>query len=393
MNGIVVKINRETTAFADVRREWQELFAASGVAPFLSWEWSRAWFESFGEGKLPHFVTAHSGNRLVGILPMFSEEKRRLGMRIKRLGLVGEGIGGADYLGLIARAEDRPEVLSAMLERLFSDEGRDAMRFEYVAADSDFAAELRRPKLATDNGFGRMRETVSAACPQIDLAAGWDAVLQQSKRSSNFKRRLKQIEKLPGYEFRSVTDPADTSAAFERFLSLHQRRWAESGGSELSGHPRLIEFQRRLVPDIAAAGLLRFDELWFGGECRGSIYGLDDGRTFYYYNAGYDLGSANLSVGLVLLGLSVRASVTRGVTLYDFLRGDEAYKSDWAHRRAELVNVSLHRNARLAFADEGIGRAISAAKTFSAGLLPSQTTETFKAWRRAWRRNYQFSGR
>ena len=393
MNKIVVKINCETTAFEDLRREWQELFSVSVVAPFLSWEWLSAWFKSFGEGKRPHLVTAYRGDRLIGILPMFSVEDRRLGMRIKRLGLVGEGVGGADYLGLIARPEDRSEVLSVMFERLLSDEGRDAMRFAYVTADSALAAELRRPNGISHERFSRMRETVSATCPQIDLAAGWDTVLQQSKRSSNFKRRLKQIEKLPGYEFRSVTDPAETSEAFERFLSLHQRRWASSGGSELSGHPRLIEFQRRLVPEIATAGLLRFDELWFDGECRGSIYGLDDGGTFYYYNAGYDLDSANLSVGLVLLGISVRAAVTRGVTLYDFLRGDEAYKSDWANSRTELVDVSLHRTARLAFADEGLGRAMTAAKTFSAGLLPSQTTEMLKAWRRGWRRNYQFSGR
>lgn len=389
MNGIVVKINRETDAFADIRQEWQELFSASGVAPFLSWEWLGAWFESFGEGKRPHLVTAYRGGRLIGILPMFSEEKRRFAMRIRRLGLVGEGVGGADYLGLIARAEDTSEVLASIFAHLPSDEGRDAMRFEYIGSDSALAAGLRRPDAIADMGFCRMRETVSATCPQIDLAAGWEAVLQQSKRATNFKRRLKQIEKLPGYEFRSVTDPAETREAFERFLSLHERRWAVSGGSELSGHPRLIEFQRRLVPQLAAAGLIRFDELWFDETCRGSIYGLEHDGKFYYYNAGYDLDSANLSVGLVLLGLSIRAATQRGITLYDFLRGDEAYKSDWANRRAELVDVSLHRNARLALADEGIGRAISAAKTFSAGLLPSQTVDMLKTWRR----NYQLSGR
>lgn len=389
MNGIVVKINREKDAFADIRQEWQELFAASGVAPFLSWEWLRVWFESFGDGKQPHLLMAYRGGRLIGILPMFSEEKLRFGMRIRRLGLIGEGVGGADYLGLIARAEDTVEVLAAIFAYLSSGEGRDAMRFEYIGSESALADGLRRPDAITDMGFSRMRETVSATCPQIDLAAGWDAVLQQSRRASNFKRRLKQIEKLPGYEFRSVTDPAATSDAFERFLLLHQRRWAASGGSELSGHPRLIEFQRRLVPQLAAVGLIRFDELWFEKTCRGSIYGLEHDGKFYYYNAGYDLGSANLSVGLVLLGLSIRAATQRGVTLYDFLRGDEAYKSDWANRRTELVDVSLHRNARLALADEGIGRAISAAKAFSEGLLPSQTIDTLKTWRR----NYQLSGR
>ncbi|MDQ3799953.1 MAG: GNAT family N-acetyltransferase, partial [Acidobacteriota bacterium] len=229
----------------------------------------------------------------------------------------------------------------------------------------------------------------TAICPQVDLAGGWEAVLKNSKRGSNFKRRLKQLEKMPGFEFRSVTSPEEAAEAFERFYRLHEKRWLKDGGSELSGHPRLVSFQRDLVAALAEAGLLRFDELWVEGECRSSVYGLDDGRAFYYYNSGYDLEWANYSVGLVLIGLSIKSAIGRGCTLYDFLRGDETYKFDWASHQAELVTLSLSRLTPSAIAHEGMSRAWLSLRNFSKSALPSGLAETLKNRRRAWKRNHE----
>ncbi|MGB5015460.1 MAG: GNAT family N-acetyltransferase, partial [Pyrinomonadaceae bacterium] len=154
-----------------------------------------------------------------------------------------------------------------------------------------------------------------------------------------------------------------------------------------------ISFQRRVVAELSAAGMIRFDELWLGGECRGSIYGLDDGTTFYYYNSGYDLEFSNLSVGLVLLGLSVQNAVERGVTLYDFLRGDETYKSDWANRRVELINFRISRPTAPVLAGEVFGSGISKLKAAAKAAIPQTVAEPLANWRRSWSRNYQLSQR
>jgi CelD/BcsL family acetyltransferase involved in cellulose biosynthesis len=196
---------------------------------------------------------------------------------------------------------------------------------------------------------------------------------------------------MPDFEFRSVTSPVETVEAFERFYRLHEKRWSKTGGSELSGHPRLVSFQRDLAAALAEAALLRFDELWVAGECRASVYGLDDGQTFYYYNSGYDSDWSNYSVGLVLIGLSIKNAIARGNTLYDFLRGDETYKFDWASRRAELKTVSLSRRTASAIAHEGINQAWLGFRNFSKLALPSGLAETLKNRRRAWKRNHELT--
>ena len=382
----VEKANPENV-FSSIRDEWQQLSAASDVSPFLSWEWQSTWHELFGSDGEPFILKTYRDKKLIGILPLRLQEKRLFGMRLKRLGFIGEETGGADYLDLIARPEDRQSVLTSNLTFLQKDARLDLLCLDNMASSSQTAKFLR--SFGVTGGHVRYRESSSSVCPKIDLSAGWPIVLKQSKRSSNFKRRLKQIEKMPQFEFRSVTATDETAAAFERFLLLHEKRWSIDGGSELSGHPRLIAFQRDVVGAMVDTGLLRFDELWVEGECRASVYGFDDANTFYYYNAGYDPDWAKFSVGLVLIGLSIRNAVERGNRVYDFLRGEETYKFDWANQTEELVSATLAQNKFSVTAYLAVDRLNESVRDISRSVLPASVAETLKKWRRKAMRNYR----
>lgn len=128
------------------------------------------------------------------------------------------------------------------------------------------------------------------------ISPRWDEVLARSRRRSNFGRRLRRLKALDGFEFRSVTSPAELSAAFDRFLDLHRKR-RPGRASALSGSSQLVRFHRDVVARMSATGWLRFDELWCEGALRASIYAFDDGSTFYYYNTGFDTDWADRSVG------------------------------------------------------------------------------------------------
>lgn len=393
MKQVLIQEGGREEALASIKAEWQQLFAVSGGSPFLAWEWMSAWYGSFANNKTPYILKVLRDGQVIGILPMFMEEKKLLGIKFKRLSLMGEGPGGADHLGVIARPADRPDVISAIFDHLRNAHHFDLIRLENLDENSD-TVRLLKGLESINNGSGlRLSESVSDVCPQIDLTHGWEAVLHQSKRAANFKRRLRQLEKLSGFEHRSVTSPDETTAAFERFLRLHDMRRIDAGGSELSGHPRLVSFQRSLIPGMARAGLIRFDELWVEGECRSSVYGLDDGQTFYYYNSGFDPGYARQSVGLVLLGLSIKSAVARGCSVYDFLRGGEAYKFDWATRSTNLITVGLNRGTPRAVGYEHLRKSWSNIRNLSRSILPARASETIAAWRRAWKRNYQLSDR
>ncbi len=391
MKPVFVEKSIGTEAFDAVKADWQRLFVLSECAPFMTWEWMSAWFENFAEGRSPFFLKAYRDGEVIGILPMIVGQEKFLGMRYKRLALMGDGIGGADQLDIVAAPSDKSVVAAAMVEYIQSEKHCDIASFENLSADSDAAKKLSDHQCHQNGSIANLSISTQASCPQIDLRDGWDSILGHCKRKDNFKRRLKKLEKMDGFEFRSVSDPAETGAAFERFLRLHQLRWESSGGSELSGHPRLIAFQRQVVSALSDTGIIRFDELWADGECRASVYGLDNGRTFYYYNSGYDGDYARYSVGLVLLGLSVKNAVERGNDLYDFLRGEENYKFEWANRSTELVTITLSRNTLPIMLDKTFGQIVTTIETVAKVALPSGFRQILANWRRAWKRNYQLS--
>ena len=390
MNQISVEVVTEENFFDSLHDQWHQLFAATECSsPFLSWEWLSVWYQWFGADRTPFVLKAFRDKQLIGLFPLCSQEKKVLGMRLKLLAFIGEQVGGADYLDVIAKTEDKAEIYSAVLEFLKREKLFDLISLENMASDSAAVTGLQNINGKSDlSGIC----VPTAICPRINLSGGWETILKESKRASNFKRKLKQLEKIPDFEFRTITAPDETGAAFERFFRLHEQRWSKEGGSELSGHPRLVSFQRNLISGLADSGLLRFDELWADGECRASVYALDNGNTFYYYNAGYDLEWANYSVGLVLIGLSVKNAVGRGNSVYDFLRGEETYKFDWANDKSELVTVNLSRRTAPALAHEGLTRIWRNLRMLSKFVLPDDLAETLKSRKRSWKRKNQLTG-
>lgn len=375
-----------------LKAEWKDLFLTARCSPFLSWEWMSVWFESFGENRTPFILKAYRGEELVAILPMFIEGSKFLGIPYTTLSLMGLGPGGADYLGPIVKPGEMDAAVGAFLDFIKKNIPGDLICLENLDRDSCFA-RMAKTVASADTDHWQHNELVESECAQIDLSRGWEYVLGQSKRKSNFKRRFRKLEVMDGFEFRSVTEPSKLGAAFERFLILHDKRWQGAGGSELSGHPRLISFQRKLIHALSGCGLFRFDELWVDGECRSSVYALEHGGTFYYYNSGYDVEYADLSVGLVLIGLSIQNAIRRGNTRYDFLRGEEAYKFDWANRSTDLVSIRLRSRMFPVIAQDWSRATAKAFIGLSKSVLPDGVSGTLGNWRRSLKRSYLLSGK
>lgn len=385
MSQILIEKINGVDVFESLQETWRQLFAVSDCAPFLSPEWMAEWHEKLGPERETYVLKASRNDNPIGILPFCLETKKVLGVQFRRLGFLGSELGGADYLDLIAKDEDKAEIWARVFDFLRDQKDFDSISLDNLAQDSKTVSIIENLCQA-DRSF-RIKKTSSSVCPQINLESGWENVLRESKRKDNFKRRLKKLEKMPDFEFRSVTSEADVAAAFERFAFLHEKRWEKDGGSEATGLPQLMSFHRAAVGRLAASNLVRFDELWVEGSCRASIYGLDNGRTFYYFNAGYDLDWAGRSVGLVLIGLSIQAAITRGVGLYDFLRGAETYKFDWSNSTRELASITLNRPNFLVSLHQASEDLRVFARLSAKSLLPDQTALRFQNVRRNWLRN------
>jgi CelD/BcsL family acetyltransferase involved in cellulose biosynthesis len=287
--------------------------------------------------------------------------------------------GTSDVLAVPDYAEaGRAGIFEYLAERVTFD----VLQLDGLAIDSPSLAHVER--CFGDRATFRHTRTPRFICPQVELEGDWASLLKRTRRADNFKRRLRQLRSQPGFEYRSITLAA--SAAFERFLELHEAHWTSRGGSDATGHPALLAFHRDVVERLSKAGLARFDELWVDGACRASIYGLDDRYRYCYYNSGYDPAWRDASPGLVLLGLSMEAAMQRGVKRYDFLRGTESYKFDWATTTRETVCVSIARRRLAAGVFLALEQARAGVRSVAKNLLPAPLAKAARRWQRSRRR-------
>src|SRR5687768_13606278 len=218
---ITTIVDTNVDAMEALRDDWQIVFAGADCSPFLSWEWMSAWHRWFGTASTPFMIKTYRDDKLIGLLPLRTLKKKIFGMNLTELRFTGDQFGGADHLDLIAAPDDRAEVVRSMTKFLASKKHFDILTLTHISEGSAVASLIK--DIDNKSGAQRASQKPVEVCPQIDLSGGWDAILKQSRRASNFKRRLKQLERKNAFEFRSVTAPDETGEAFERFLILHEK--------------------------------------------------------------------------------------------------------------------------------------------------------------------------
>ena len=74
---------------------------------------------------------------------------------------------------------------------------------------------------------------------------------------------------------------------------------------------------------------------------------LNDGNTVYMYQSGIDPARITMEPGYQIAVLALQSTIHKGFHKFDFLRGDEPYKSRWLTKRIPLVRARfIPRNFR-----------------------------------------------
>ena len=329
-------------AFEELAGAWTELLSASpSDCLFLTWEWLFTWWKHLAGGRRLSVLAVRSDGELIAVAP-FAARPHRLPrfLSVGALEFLGTGSVGSDYLDLIIRPGRAAEAIRALASRVA--EGDSVVRLAQVQPDganaSSLAAELGRRDWS-------LRSTPTSVCPFIDLTGRtWESYLESlgPAHRYNFRRRLRQLERLGPIRFERVETQAERARALRELVALHEMRWQPRGGSSAFFNRALLDFHEELSALALARGWLRLFTLRLDDRPLAAVYAFRYRDTVSFYQSGFDPGYARESVGLVAVGLSIKAAVDEGATEYDFLHGDEAYKFHWARRTRELRRLELY---------------------------------------------------
>jgi CelD/BcsL family acetyltransferase involved in cellulose biosynthesis len=370
----------ETSLGAPGADEWRALNQRARAGNmFLAPEWLLPWWEHFGRGREQQILCVRESGQLIGILPLFSEKVRVGGVEVRRIAFLGDGDTGCDYLDALAEPGREREVLQHCLSALL-DLPWDLCDLDGLWRESFTAGQLAA-RFPPRQGALVRDARVRFVCPHIPLTGTYDEYLEGLGRKENLRRREKWIFRQPGVSISCARTPQDAVRATEEFLELHRARWAVEGGSDGLTDARHDRFHRDASQRLAGIGALRMYTLYAARRPVASVYGVVHGGKFNYYQSGYDPLWASRSVGLVLLARTVSDAFAEGLSEFDFLRGDEGYKGEWARGERWTIQFRLWRGTRGRAARAALQASVFAKETIKAAL-PQRAIETVRKVRR-----------
>lgn len=337
----IVECIEDPARFTDLRDEWNQLLAASPAnCLFLTWEWLHTWWKHLAGRRQLHLLLVRCGQELVAIAPLARRppSMTRL-LPFPALEFLGTGTVGSDYLDVIVRRGAERKVADALAGALA--DPPPAIELAQVNRESSFAAQLAR---RLEQKEWSVKDTPTDVCPFINLAdVSWEMYLQKlgPAHRYNFRRRLKNLQMRFDVRCHVVQTEAQRGSALRVLIALHTRRWDKRGGSETFATPGLLAFYDEMSRLALERGYLRFLILRIDDEPAAVLHGYRYGACFSFYQMAFDPAFAKESVGLVLLGLSIRQALKEGALEYDFLHGAEPYKFLWTAEMRRLGRFEL----------------------------------------------------
>lgn len=300
-----MRLIRTDAALLALRPAWQALWArVPGASPFQSPAWLLPWWQAFGTGQPVVAVLEQPGGTLDAILPLYilQQNQRKL---------LPIGVGISDYFDALAIGGiDLAPLLAAAL----AEAGDAQPTLAGLAPDAALLATALPP------GWDETRAHADP-CPVLTLPAAIPAGMARNLRQSRHR-----ADRAGGW----TAGTADPATGWAALLSLHRARWTRLGHIDgVLGDPAVLAFHDAAVPELAAAGLLRFTTLHIAGRLAALYYILAaHGRLLFYLSA-FDEAFARESPGTLLMGATVEQAAADGFTELDFLRGAEPYKYAW----------------------------------------------------------------
>jgi len=341
MHLIVVQTWEALSSLAD---EWNALLDSSAShVPFLRHEFITTWWQTLGGGEWPNgelwvLLGRDEKGRLLGIAPFFLTQNQNH----ERVLMILGSHEIADYLDFIARPDDLPDFIAAVMNFLEGENGPD---WQILDLYNLLENSPSLPIVRAEAGLRSWDCTTEKLkhCPYIPLPCDWEAYLSgiNKKQRHEIRRKIRRLEtqELPTRWY-IVSEESRLDAEIDAFIDL----MAQDAEKERF----LTEVMRsQLQASIHAAfkaGWLQLAFIEIDGQKAAGYLNFDFGNQIWVYNSGLNYAFGELSPGWVLLGYLLQWANEHGRQAFDFMRGDEDYKYRFGAVDRFVLRTTIQRS-------------------------------------------------
>lgn len=320
------------SGMAGLGKDWNVLLAESrSDTIFLTWEWLYTWSERFlGSDRSPFVILVYKENELIGVAPWSIRYLKCLGFSMKLIEFLGLPKTGSDYLDVFAKRGKEKEVACQIYRFLQTSTPLwDGISLQDIPSDSlfllHFMRQIEEQGKQVDIGAG-------AYCPSVSLPETGTVFTAQlsPNRRQQFARHLRLLGR-NGEIIHRVHYYGEAGADLKEFRRLYEQRWGESED--------LFCFLEKFISRSEGKNWIQFDFLSSAGRNIAALLHLGYGKCLSMYLMGVDHSfDKSISIGNIVVGLSIEKAIAAGFTRYDFLRGDEEYKFHWSNAGKRAVH-------------------------------------------------------
>ena len=227
-----------------------------------------------------------------------------------------------DFICPGGAGEFRPAYVDAVIRHLTGDPG--IQRLEFLSLPEDSTAFEYLPAVCEAAGWAVSIEKEDVA-PRLSLPGTWDEYVAGLTRKNRheLRRKMRRLERAGELRHFEVSGPVEIAEGLDDFFVLHRKSTPDKATFMSLDRER---FFRRAALQLAEAGMTRLSFVELDGQRIASSLSFVCCGTKYLYNSGYDPAFGRLAAGLLNHAYNIRRSIEAGLSVFDFMRGDETYK-------------------------------------------------------------------
>lgn len=327
-----MRVFRTTFDDAALQEWWTRSYAQDRLVRntfFQSWDWNRLWSAYFVEQDPRRelvLLKLEEDGAIVAAAPLFLQSRRAGPLTAWRyLLFLGDRL--AQYTDLVTSVNDQRRVWDAILSWVEQNYPASWLLLHDVLPES------------TLPGCG-LRARCEPGEPYLRISLrGLDAETLAERSDAHMQRELRRARRMHARE-----DALDWSAVHapdaqlvDRLIALNRARFGAASWFEEKAHRDFFHDAVRAAAEECVFTVLRHD-----GEPAHIMASWMHGGSMLYVFSGMDERFKRFSPGTMNLDFSIRHAMDRGCIWFDFLRGDEAYKREFAPQERRSEHCTLH---------------------------------------------------
>ena len=326
----IITVATSLSEIAPLVSEWDSLVQRSDdLDLFVSPAWMTLWYETFlsGQEKPALVCVTDTEGRLAGVLPLVTG--RRYFGPVPYLiyeSASGDAIACGDHLGLVASPDNFTWVYREVWDWLLA-RAADGALVRLLALDeaTPFAISLQRD---IKEHAARWRQVMSTLAPRLPLPSSYEAYerLLSRKRRQWIRHNWRILERDHNAMVCCNDEVAPLDTVLEEWLVLHDQLWATRRQNTTLENRRFREFIRRFCYEAARCGWLRLHQLRVKERLVAGMIVFHWKDRAYCYQSARHPDFAAYDVGELMFIHCIHTAINEGMSVFDFLRGEERYK-------------------------------------------------------------------